>query len=220
MAKSKRGLWFKFGRFITGLTIACFFLPFFGVSCQGMELVTITGADMVGGCTPGGMLGDAENQAKGMGGGMGHDSMSSKSEMKVDKAPREPLAIVALLAALAVFGLSWVRTRKAMLGAVVLSVVSLGAIAGLYIKVNGDMTSKVDEMNELKHKKSHADSPDAELGESMGKEMMKDVNIDAGSRYGLFATCLLLIGGAALCGMALKEPEGAELQDNVKPAVG
>src|SRR4051812_4549657 len=118
MAKSKRGLWFKFGRFITGLTIACFFLPFFGVSCQGMDLITISGADMVGGCSPGGMLGDAEGQAKGMGGMGKMDSMSSKPEMDVSKAPREPLAIVALLAALAVFGLSWVRTRKAMLAAV------------------------------------------------------------------------------------------------------
>jgi hypothetical protein len=216
MAKSKRGLWFKFGRFITGLTIACFFLPFFGVSCQGMDVVTFSGADMVGGCKPGGLIADAESQAKSMGMGGHSEGMSAKEEKPVPTTPREPLAIVALVAALAVFGLSWVRTRKAMLGAVVLSVVSLGAVAGLYIKVGGDLKADVDK--EMHKKKG--DSPEAELGSEMSKQMMKEMPIESGARMGLYATCLLLIAGAALCGMALKEPEGAELQDNVKPAVG
>ena len=61
-ASSKRGLWFKIGRFITGLTIACFFLPFFGVSCVGMDVITVSGADMAAGCKPGGLLAEAADQ--------------------------------------------------------------------------------------------------------------------------------------------------------------
>src|SRR6187551_168841 len=91
--KSKRELWFKFGRFITGVTIACFFLPFFGVSCEGMDVVNFSGADMVGGCKPGGLIADAQEQKqeRGMGGGGDMDG-----DIKIENVQREPLAIVAL----------------------------------------------------------------------------------------------------------------------------
>lgn len=205
MAKSKaskRGLWFKFGRFITGLTIACFFLPFFGVSCEGMEVITISGADMVGGCQPGGLLVDAqkEKEARGPGG-----DGEMQGDIKIDKVPREPLAIVALALALVVFGLSWVRSRGAMTGAAVLSVACLGALIGLWLKVGGSMEKDIDKQL----------SKGGDGG--MGAEMMKKTDVDAGSRFGLYLTCIGLIGGAVLCGLALKEPEGTELQ---QPPVG
>src|SRR5688572_4307621 len=98
---SMREVWFKLGRFITGVTIACFFLPFFGVSCEGMDIVHFSGADMAGGCKPGGLITDAQDQ-KGMGGGA-----EMKADIKIDNVEREPLAIVALGLALVVAGLSW-----------------------------------------------------------------------------------------------------------------
>src|SRR5690606_31532548 len=100
---SKRDLWFKFGRFITGVTIACFFLPFFGVSCDGMEVVHVSGADMVGGCKPGGMLTEPTKEYKG--------DRRGEPVVKVENVDREPLAIAALGLAVVVFGLSWVRSR-------------------------------------------------------------------------------------------------------------
>lgn len=194
MASSKRRLWFKFGRFITGLTIACFFLPFFGVSCEGLEVVTVSGADMAGGCKPGGLIAEAEEK-KGRAGG--DDQMGG---VTLDEVPREPLAIVALALAVVVFGLSWVRSRGAMLGAAALSVACLGVLIGLYLKVGGQLQRDVDK----------------ELGKSsMGSEMMKKTEVDAGARYGLWATCIGLLGAAVLCGLALKEPEGTE---HVPPA--
>jgi hypothetical protein len=195
MASSKRRLWFKFGRFITGLTIACFFLPFFGVSCDGMDVITISGADMAGGCAPGGLIADAADQAK----KHGDSGDSMKGEMKIDKVPREPLAIVALALAFVVFALAWIRTRPAMVGAVVLSIGCLGALTGLYLKVG----------------KKLEDDVAAETGKKdMGSAMMRDTKtkVEAGARFGLWASCLGLLASAALCGLALKEPEGTELQ--------
>lgn len=197
MARSRRGLWFKFGRFITGITIACFFLPFFGVSCGGMDVITISGTDMVGGCRPGGLVSDAQDKKEARGGATMRDG-----DIKVDKVEREPLAIVALFLAIAVFGFSWVRTRGAMLAAFALSIACLGALAGLYVKVGGELKEAVDK--ELSK-------------QNEGSKMMKEAEVDAGSKFGLWITCLDLIGIAALTGLALREPEGAELAEQAPP---
>jgi hypothetical protein len=189
---SKRDLWFKFGRFITGITIACFFMPFFGVSCEGMDVITISGADMVGGCKPGGLIVDAqeEKQKERDSGGM------SDGDIKIDNVEREPLAIVALALALVVAGLSWVRSRGAMLGALALSIACIGALAGLYIKVGGDMDKAIS----------------AELDKkNVGSTMMKDTKVDAGARFGLWLTIGGLLGVAVLTGLALKEKEQPRL---------
>ncbi|HEY5950865.1 MAG TPA: hypothetical protein VIV40_35475 [Kofleriaceae bacterium] len=188
---SKRDLWFKFGRFITGVTIACFFLPFFGVSCEGMDVINFSGADMVGGCKPGGLIADAEEQkGKERAGG----GAMSDGDIKIDNVNREPLAIVALGLALVVAGLSWVRSRGAMIGALALSVACIGALAGLYVKVGGDMDKAIS----------------AELGKkNMGSTMMKDTKVESGSRFGLWLTVGGLLSVAVLTGLALKEKEGA-----------
>ena len=191
MARSKRGIWFKFGRFLTGITVICFFLPFFGVSCGGMEVITVSGTDMVGGCKPGGLIADAEEKKKDHPGEM-------QGEIKIEKVEREPLAIVALLLAIVVFGLSWVRTRGSLIAACVVSIACLGALTGLYLKVGRKLSDDVDK--ELKK-------------DPTGQKMAKEAEIDAGSRYGLWITCLGLIGIAGISGLAWREPEGAELQD-------
>lgn len=187
MAASKRGLWNKIGRYITIVTLACFFLPFFGVSCEGVDVITVSGADMVGGCKPGGLIADAEDQAK------SRDS-TMKGEVKIENVDREPLAIVALLLALIIAGLAWVKTRGALIATFALSIACVGALGGLYVKVRGDMTEQVDK--ELQKKQGAA-----------GSRMMKEVDIDSGSRFGLWATVLTLIGVAALSGLALKDKE-------------
>lgn len=200
MARSKRGLWFKFGRFITGITVICFFLPFFGVSCGGMDVITVSGTDMVGGCKPGGLIADAEEKKKEDRARPGGDDldMDTKGDIKIEKVEREPLAIVALLLAIVVFGLSWVRSRGALIAACVVSLACLGSLVGLYLKVGGELSDAVDK--EL-------------TKDPMGSKMAKEAEIDAGSRYGLWITCLGLIGIAGISGLAFREPEGAELQD-------
>jgi len=199
-ASSKRGLWFKLGRFITGLTIACFFLPFFAVSCEGMDVITVSGVDMAAGCQPGGLMSEAADEGgRRGGGGMG-------GEMKIPKVPVEPLAIVALSLAGLAFGLSWLRTRQGMTGVAVASVACLGALIGLWLKVGGDMKENI--AGEMAKKNG---------GGEIGSKMMKETKVESGSRFGLYLACAGLIGAAALCGLALKEPEGTELQTEPPP---
>jgi hypothetical protein len=196
---SKRDLWFKFGRFITGVTIACFFLPFFGVSCEGMDVVNFSGADMVGGCKPGGLIADAQQQKESRGGG------ELKGDITIENVEREPLAIAALGLALVVAGLSWVRSKKAMFGAFALSLACIGALAGLYLKVGGDLDKAVEqEVGKTK-------------GSRAGSKIMKETKVEAGSRFGLWLTVAGLLGVAALTGLALKEPDGAPLAPPVPP---
>jgi hypothetical protein len=186
--KTKRELWFKFGRFITGITVACFLLPFFGVSCQGMDVITVSGTDMVGGCKPGGVLVAAQEEKA----NERDRGETSDGDIKVPNVDREPLAIVALLLALGAAGLAWVRSRGAMIGALALSIACIGALAGLFLKVGGDMDKKIT----------------LQTGKSdVGSSMMKDTKIEAGSRYGLWLTIGTLLGTAVLVGLALKEKE-------------
>lgn len=191
---SKRDLWFKFGRFITGVTIACFFLPFFGVSCDGMEVVHVSGADMVGGCKPGGMLTEPTKEYKG--------DRRGEPVVKVENVDREPLAIAALGLAVVVFGLSWVRSRGAMIAAFALSLACIGALAGLYVKVGGTFDEQIDQQMKK---------------ETSGSALMKDVNVESGSRFGLWLTVGGLLGIAALTGLALWDPEHAPLSPSGPP---
>lgn len=187
---SKRDLWFKLGRFITGVTIACFFLPFFGVSCEGMDVVHFSGADMAGGCKPGGLITDAQEQEKDLGPSARRGGGSA--DIKIDNVDREPLAIAALGLALVVAGLSWVRSRRAMIGAFALSIACVGALAGLWVKVGADLDTAIE----------------GELGKkSASSSIMKDTKVESGSRFGLWLSIAGLLGAAALTGLALKEKE-------------
>ena len=187
--RSKRDIWFKFGRFITGVTIACFFLPFFGVSCEGMDVLDFSGTDMVGGCKPGGMAVEMEKQkAKDRAAGV-----DSPGDITIPNVKREPLAIAALGLAIVVAGLSWVRSRGAMIAALALSLACVGALAGLYVKVNGDMASEISGRSGNKN---------------AGSKLTKDIKIDHGSRFGLWLTIASLLGVAVITGLALKEKEG------------
>lgn len=197
---SKRVLWSKVGRYFSAIVIAAFFLPFFGVSCDGMEVLTVSGADMVGGCKPGGMIAEMEKEEgrqrkrhaadDDLGGSSSGGSLSGH----VDNVEREPLAIVALVLVLAGFGAAWVRTKKGMLASFALSLATLGVLVGLWLKVGGTLKEAVDK---------------EKLGKSGGSEMTKDVKIDAGGRYGLWLSGIMLLSIAGITGRALREPETA-----------
>lgn len=202
MAKSKLRLWRRFGRISSAVILVCFFLPFFGVSCGGMEMITASGADMVGGCRPGGMLMEAADQQKHHSPAMGEDdAMGGDMDLKVDKVDREPLAIVALALCVALLAASLLKTRGALIGAMLLSIAALGSLGGLYFKVSAKIKDDIAEMDK---KDPGASDPDSV---AMKKRLDKDMEIDAGSRYGLWLVMLGLIGTAVVTGLALKEKD-------------
>ena len=183
MAAPKRTAWSKIGKFISAFVIVCFFLPFFGVSCDGMDVITISGADMVGGCKPGGLIAAAEKEGQVTGG---------KLETKIDKVAIEPFAIGALVLVLAIFGLSFVTTKNALRGALIASVLAIGLLGALYRKVNGDMTDAV-----------------AKEQQSMSKgALSSDVKVSTGGRFGLWIVGLGLLSIIGMTASAiLKKPD-------------
>ncbi len=199
---SKRLLWNKFGRYFSAIVIAAFFLPFFGVSCDGMEVITVSGADMVGGCKPGGMISEMEKeegrQNKRRASDTDADSMGSSNSGggslmgHVDNVEREPLAIVALVLALALCGATWLRTRRGVMASLGLAIATVGVLVGLWLKVGGSLRDAVDKES---------------LGKQPGSRMTKDVKIDAGGRYGLWLTGLMLVSIIGITALALREPE-------------
>ena len=189
---SKLSLWHKGGRFFSGLVIILFFLPFFGVSCQNIEVISVSGADMVVGCKPGGLAAGASEQP-----GRGGASVS------VENVPREPLAIVAFLLAVAVFATAWVRTRGALIAACVLAFAGVAALGGLWIVAGGKLNDEVT----VAMKKDQEEARGA--AREMTKDMLKDV--DAGSRFGLWISTLGMLGIGALTLLALRERAPADV---------
>jgi hypothetical protein len=194
---TKRAFWNKFGKYFGATVIAAFFLPFFGVSCEGMDVVTVSGADMVGGCKPGGLIAEAEKEQERDHSSHpddttshGHHGGMSGMDAEVGNVDREPLAIVALGLAVLVFGASWVRSRKGMQASLGLSIATIAVLVALYFKIGGDLK-------------------DAIAKETLGKEqgLKHDVKVSAGGRYGLWLEGLLLVSIVALTGRALREPE-------------
>ena len=202
MATSKLRLWRRFGRISSAVILACFFLPFFGVSCGGMDMVTASGADMVGGCRPGGLLMDAQDKEKHHAKSMGEDTDDmggGDMDLKIDNVDREPLAIVALGLCVALLAISFLRTRGALLGAVLLSVAALATLGGLYVKVTKKIDSDIAELDKKDPGAQDADSV------ALRSKLDKDMKVDAGGRYGLWIVALGLLGTAAVAGLALKE---------------
>lgn len=206
---SKRVLWNKVGRYFSALVIAAFFLPFFGVSCEGMEVVTVSGADMVGGCKPGGMIAQAEEeQTRKRKQRMDNPDLdgtgpSSEGGMSghVDNVEREPLAIVALVLIIAGFAAAWMRNRRGMTLSFGLAIATLGVLVGLWLKVGGELKEAVAKEN-------------AAMKDS---SLKKDVKVDTGGRYGLWLSGLLLVSIAVMTGRALREPDGPDLNPPLPP---
>jgi hypothetical protein len=189
---SKLVLWQKAGRFFTAVVVLCFFLPFFGISCNGMEVVKVSGADMVGGCKPGGMINELDDKMGELGGSTYGGGMPG-----VD---REPFAIAAMALALAGFGLAWSRRRQALQAGAVVAVLGIASLVGLWVVMN----DKLSDTSELS-KKAGGGGGDMDFGD----EMAKDVKVDSGARMGFWLTLLGFAGIAALTIAALREKEGA-----------
>ena len=185
--------WTKAGKWISGIVVLCFFLPFFGISCDNVDVVHFSGTDMVGGCAPGGMLVDMAEEGKSTGGR--HSGGEMTMDAKIDKVDREPLAIVALAAALIVFGAAWQKSKGARALALAFALVSLGALAGLFVGVKGKLDDQITEQNKDRNK------------QDLGKQMMKDTKIEAGARFGLWVTAFGLLTLAGMAGAALKQGE-------------
>jgi hypothetical protein len=202
MARSKRAWWKRFGRFSSAVIVACFFLPFFGVSCAGMDMVTASGADMVGGCRPGGLMMDAQDKQKSHHAAATDDDDSMGGvDMKIDNVDREPLAIVAMALCVALLALSFLSTRGGLVGCMLLALAGLGSLGGLYAK----MTTKIHtEMAALDKKDPGASDPEST---ALSKRLDKDADVDAGSRYGLWLVALGLIGTAVVTGLAMREKD-------------
>lgn len=175
---AQRTRWNKIGKFVSAVVLVCFFLPFFGVSCDGMDVITISGADMVGGCKPGGLITAAEEDGKMTGG---------KLETKIDDVAVEPFAIGALVMVLVVFGLSFVSSRTALRSALIAAILASGLLVGLYVKVRGDMLEAVE-------KESKANSERA---------LTRDVKVSAGGRMGLWLVGIGLLSVIGLTASAL-----------------
>ena len=179
-----RARWNKLGRFISAIVVVAFFLPFFGVSCQGLDVVTVSGADMVGGCRPGGLAAAAQDEHK------SSSADRSSADLKVENVKREPLAIIALALALAAAAFAWTRTRNALKVSFGLSLAGIAVLVALYVTVSKEIDDAVHEQATTSASK-------------ITKDLTKD--IDSGTRFGLWIVLAGLAATAVMTGLALRD---------------
>lgn len=203
--KVKKSPWAKFGKALHIAVVVAFFLPFFGVSCsdkdmpgESIDIVTISTADMTFGCEPGGMISEAKNSEELGGEGFG-------SDMKVDKVPIEPLAILAMLAAVGGVLVSFLlKGRKAIMGSLIATVLCLGAVIGIFVKVGGDLDSTITDKMKVDMEKS---------------SMTRDSKIESGVRMGFWISLACLAACAAVGAISLKSRDET-MPDVVPPSPG
>jgi hypothetical protein len=195
--KVKKSLWARFGKALHIAVVVAFFLPFFGISCsdkdmpgESIDIITISTADMTFGCEPGGMISEAKNSeelgGRGGGGMMGDD-------MKLEKVKIEPLAILAMLAAVGgVIAAFLLKGRKAVMGSLIATVLCLGAVVGIALKVGGEIDGAITDKMKVDMEKS---------------SMTRDSKIESGFRMGFWISLACLAGCAALGVLALKDRE-------------
>ena len=176
---AQRSMWSKLGKYVSAIVIACFFLPFFGVSCDGMDVITISGADMVGGCKPGGLIAAAEEDGKMQGGSI---------ETKIENVAVEPFAIVALALVVILFGLSFVGSKAALRAALAVAVLAIGMLVALYLKIGSDMREAVEK-----------ESKSLKKG-----RMTSDVEVEAGGRFGLWLAGIGLLSVIGMSASAMR----------------
>ncbi len=176
---AQRSMWSKLGKYVSAIVIACFFLPFFGVSCDGMDVITISGADMVGGCKPGGLIAAAEEDGNMQGGSI---------ETKVENVAVEPLAIVALALVVILFGLSFVGSKTALRATLAVAVLAIGMLVALYLKIGSDMREAVDKESQSLKK----------------GRMTSDVEVEAGGRFGLWLAGIGLLSVIGMSASAMR----------------
>jgi hypothetical protein len=190
----KKSPWAKFGKALHIIVVGAFFLPFFGVSCsdkdmpgESIDIITFSGADMAMGCEPGGLISEAKNSPEMGGGGMG----LGMDDMKIDKVSIEPLAIIALLLAVAGVLVAFLaKGRQAVMGSLITSVLCLGTVVGIWIKVGGDIKEGIA----------------AQMSKDMDKSSMtRDAKVESGGRMGLWISLACLASCAALAGLALRD---------------
>jgi hypothetical protein len=171
-------VWGKTRKVLSACVLFAFLFPFFGVSCDGMDVITISGTDLVVGGKPGGLASEVDEDRPGR--------RSGGVTGKVENVDVEPLAIAALALALVVFGLTWLTSRNAAIGSIAASVAAVGVLIGLWITVQGKLDRLVEESKQDR------------------SAMRREVKIDAGPRPGLFGAALGFLAVAVFTGLALR----------------
>ncbi len=124
----------KFSPGFYGVIILCFFLPFVNLTCSGQKIMSLSGFQLITG---------TEINASGM-----LDDFSEKNvPSEKNEVDPQPLALFALISAIAGLGLSFVRKKMSALITVVISVI--GFIFLILLKINLDGDIKLSAQNVL-----------------------------------------------------------------------
>lgn len=123
-----------------GVIILLFFLPFVNLSCNGQKVMSLTGFQLITGSEY------SDNSMNNMFGQMNNSQSSEKKEIE-----SQPLALFALLAAIA--GLVFSLIKKKSVGLINLIISVLGAVFLIILKFNldGDAQISGQEMIKLEY---------------------------------------------------------------------
>ncbi len=108
----------KFSPAVFLLTIFCFFLPWVSVSCQNQKVATFSGTDLVRGTIV--------------------KVPDEQGNIKEERKGAEPLAILALLSALAGLGLSFLKDKRGVIGSGVAGALGIVFLFLLKSKLEND----------------------------------------------------------------------------------
>jgi hypothetical protein len=168
----------KFSPALFVIIIFCFFLPFVNLSCGGQTVMSLTGFQLITGTEykPAGMFGQ-------------DDMFNQKSEKQ--NVDAQPLALLAMLAAVLGLILSFLKLKSTALFCAVVSV--LGCLFLLLLKVNLDNDAAMS-----------------------GQGMQGVIQLDY--QFGYWLAFLLFILAAIVHWLIFKEPKSTVIPAETPPA--
>lgn len=200
MAKIRR-FFSRFGSVFSGVVVVAFFLPFFNITCAGIDVLHWSGFDMVHGGKPAGQIVEmAEGMKKEFGDKDQTKKKKKKKEKEIGGVPVRALAIVAFGAALVMFGLGFVKRRQAVIACAVLGVVGFGSLIGLYVQVKADVMGD----NRIAAEKPEKITPMADQAQAVVDKAPK---VEFGTDIGFWVANLGFLAVAVLGFLAAREPD-------------
>lgn len=118
----------KFSPALFGIIILCFFLPFANLSCSGQTVMTLTGFQLI--------TGTEYSDQNMMGQNMFDQNNENNANNKSREVQSQPMALFALIAAVAGLAVGFIRKKTTALISLVIAV--LGVVFLFLLKINMD----------------------------------------------------------------------------------
>jgi len=188
----------KFAAGAFGVTLLCFLLPFFHISCAGTRLLTVSGLTLVAGGKA--QMGSDLKKLASL--GERAPGAQAKGDEDAPKVDPEALAILAALAVVTGLVLCLVKGKAGATGGIATAICAVVLLFALMLKIDSDVKRDAKKQSARAGPAAARGQPvPPGLEDAMDRKFGEIIKVEAASGF-ILAVALLVVAGA-LSGVAL-----------------